>query len=432
MPSTQPNTPFMPRMAAVLLPRELLSWSLLAVSLGALESGLLGVIVKNQFSNTASPQLVNLAVAVVAGAASFTNVLSFFFAARAMGQGKVLMVSRLMLILAAALCLLALMPVSGRGLVGFTALTVTALACWSGIQIVRSVVWRANYPRLWRGQITARITQLAALLTAVCSASIGIAMSWHGPAWRAMFPVAALCAAVASVVYRRSRVRRQRRLLQAEQSHRSSQGGRIRIRSMAAILRENRDFRRYMIAMMVFGSGNLMVVAMLVVLMNDRLGLDRLTQVLVTSSVPVLVLCLTVRSWARVLDRRHIVSYRVVQSWTFVAANAAFATAMIAGSTVPLWIGSVLLGVAWGGGLLGWNLGHNDFADDADASLFMATHVGLTGLRGLIAPILGVLVIQWLEVHSPGRGVYAMVLPLCLTLVGWTLFLRFHLELQRR
>ncbi|MGD8358744.1 MAG: hypothetical protein PVG42_11865, partial [Lysobacterales bacterium] len=60
MPSTQPNTPFMPRMAAVLLPRELLSWSLLAVSLGALESGLLGVIVKNQFSNTASPQLVNL------------------------------------------------------------------------------------------------------------------------------------------------------------------------------------------------------------------------------------------------------------------------------------------------------------------------------------------------------------------------------------
>ena len=184
--------------------------------------------------------------------------------------------------------------------------------------------------------------------------------------------------------------------------------------------------------MMIFGSGNLMVVAMLVVLMNDRLGLDRLTQVLITSSLPILVLCLTVRSWAKVLDRRHIISYRAVHSWTFVAANGFFAAAFLAGAPHWLWIGAVLLGAAWGGGHLGWNLGHNDFADDSDSSLYMATHVWLTGLRGLVMPVLGVVFIHLLESQAPGRGAYAMLLPLALSLMGWAWFLRLHRELRNR
>ena len=50
----------LPKMAANLLPRELLSWSLMAVAMGAMEGGLLGIIVKNQFSDAVAPALVNL------------------------------------------------------------------------------------------------------------------------------------------------------------------------------------------------------------------------------------------------------------------------------------------------------------------------------------------------------------------------------------
>lgn len=422
----------LPLMAASLVPRELLSWSLVAVAMGALEGGLLGVIVKNQFSGVASPVLVNIAVAMVAGAASFTNLLSFFFAARAMGRGKVQLLARLMLVIAAGLFAITMTPVSVPGLVSFTLLTVVGMAAWSGILTIRSVVWRANYPRRWRGQVTARISQLAALLTAGFSALVGFAIQTDGAAWRILFPAAALCAVAGSLVYRRSRVRRHRRLMQAEQSRTQNQGGRIRFRSMGGILRSNRDFRNYMLGMMVFGSGNLMVVAMLIVLMHDQLGIDRLTQVLITSSLPILVLCLSVRSWAKVLDRRHIVSYRAVHSWTFVAANAFFALTFIADAPQLLWVGAVLLGLAWGGGHLGWNLGHNDFADDTDSSLYMATHVWLTGLRGLIMPVFGVVFIHYLESRSPGHGAFAMLLPLGLTLVGWGWFIHLHRNLQKR
>jgi MFS family permease len=416
-------------MAAALVPRELTSWSLLALAMGSLEGGLLGVIVKNQFASAASPTVVNLAVAVVAGAAAFTNLLSFFFAARALGRGKVPLLSRLMFGIGACLLAMALMPRSAWGLFGFVLLTVGAAACWSGILTVRAVVWRANYPRNWRGQVAARISQLASFLTAAFSALVGFAMNTSGSAWRMLFPLAALCALAGGRVYRRQRVRRHARLMQEENTR---QAGGLRLSSMLGVLRSNRDFRNYMLAMMVFGSGNLMVIPMLVVLMTDRLGMDRLSQVMLTSSLPVLVLCLSVRAWAVLLDRRHIVSYRVVHSWTFVAANALFAAALIGSTPWLLWVGSVLLGLAWGGGHLGWNLGHNDFASDGDSSLYMATHVGLTGLRGLFMPLLGVVLILGLEALAPGHGAWAMLVPLLLTLLGWTGFVRLHRELAGR
>jgi hypothetical protein len=419
-------------MAASLLPRELLSWSLLALAMGALESGVLAVIVKNQFGGTVATGPVNLAVAVVAGAASFTNLLSFLFAARAMGRGKVQLLARLMIVIAVCLLALVLAPVSLSGLVMFTLLAVVAMAAWSGILTVRSVVWRANYARRWRGQVTARISQVASVLTAAFSALVGFAIDWNSGAWRVMYPFAALAALAGSLVYRRSRVRRQRALVQAERLRQGAPDGRLRVRSMIGILRMNRDFRRYMAGMMVFGGGNLMVVAMLVVLMSDQLALGRLQQVLIVSTLPVLVLCVSVRSWAKVLDRRHIVSYRAVHSWTFVAANAAFAAAFILPEPRLLWLGAVLLGLAWGGGHLGWNLGHNDFASDGDSSLYMATHVWLTGLRGLVMPVLGVLSVQLLNAARPGMGVFATLLPFALTLVGWGWFIHLHRELRAR
>ena len=65
-------------------------------------------------------------------------------------------------------------------------------------------------------------------------------------------------------------------------------------------------------------------------------------------------------------------------------------------------------------------------------SLRLASNVWLTGLRGLLTPVLGVVLIHYLESLAPGRGVYAMLLPLSLTLLGWFWFIRLHAELQRR
>lgn len=419
-------------MAAALLPRERLGWSLNAVALGALEGGLLGVIVKNQFGAAASPALVSLAVAVVAGAPAFANLSSFLFAGRSMGQGKARLLSRLMA--TAGSCLL-IMPLAGRngwGLVLFATLTVIARVAWSGILTVRAVVWRANFPRSWRGKITARFERLASLLTALFSALVGFAMDWSGDAWRLLFPLAGLFAFAAAAVYRLTPVRRQGQLLRAETAGRQPSGRGLSLSSMLEVLRQNREFRDYMAGMMVFGSGNLMVLPMLVILVSDQFRLGRMEQVLVTSSIPVLALCLSVGFWAARLDRRHIISYRAVHAWTFVAMILAFAIASIAHLPVLLWLGAVLMGTALGGGQLGWNLGHHDFTSDADSSVYMATHVSLTGVRGLLMPVAAVAFLQTLESLQPGLGAYALLLPLALTLAGSCWFVHLHRRRRRQ
>lgn len=419
-------------MASALVPRELLSWSLTAITLAALEGGLLGVIVKNQFNDVASPALVNFAVAIVAGAPSFANLSSFIVAPLAQGRDKIVLLSRLMLLMGICLILMSIPATTGPGLMLFTLLAVVARAAWSGILTVRAAVWRANYQRRWRGRVTARIVQIASLLVALVSALTGLLMDWQGGAWRIVFPLAGLSSIAAFYVYRESRVRRHRQLLQAERAEDSLRGGRFSLQAMAGVLKGNRDFRNYMLAMMVFGSGNLMIVAMLVVLMNDQFTMTRLQQVMITSSIPLLVLCISIAQWAKLLDSQHIFTYRAIHSWSFVAAHAVFAAAAIVRIPELLWPGSIILGSAYAGGHLGWNLGHNDFTDDADSSLYMAIHVSLTGLRGLLMPIIGVALIQFLESGSRGYGAWAMLLPLFLCLAGACWFVYLHFERRKR
>jgi hypothetical protein len=48
----------------------------------------------------------------------------------------------------------------------------------------------------------------------------------------------------------------------------------------------------------------------------------------------------------------------------------------------------------------------------------MGVNVTLTGMRGLVAPPLGVLAYSWLERRSPGAGRYALLLPMMMTIAG--------------
>lgn len=404
-------------MAAALLPRELASWSLIAVALGALEGGLLGVIVKNRFDGLAPDAWVNLAVAMVAGAPAFANLVSVAVAGWAMGREKIRRLSALMAALGASLILLALPPATAGGLLAFTMLAVLARMCWSGILTLRAAVWRANYAREWRGRVTGRMAQLASLIMAATGAGIGLALDWRADAYRWLFALAGVAALAAAHRYARSRLRRQRQLLDAEQADRQAAGA-PRPRRLLAILSADRDFRRYMAGMMLFGSGNLMVIAMLVVIFNEQFAMARTQQVLLTSSVPLLMIALTIPLWARFLDRRHIIDYRALHSWFFVAAFAVFALGTLLGQAAWFWPAAALLGMAYAGGELGWNLGHNDFASDAHSSLYMAIHVSLTGLRGGVMPLVGVAFYEALERAAPGAGRWALLLPLALSTAG--------------
>jgi hypothetical protein len=151
---------------------------------------------------------------------------------------------------------------------------------------------------------------------------------------------------------------------------------------------------------------------------SEQLHFSSGLQIALLAVVPLITQPLFMPWWARLFDGSHVVRYRSRQGWALVAATAALCAGVFARSLPLLWVGSVLLGSATAGANLGWNLGHNDFASVGRAQHYMGVHVTLTGLRGGLAPPLGVLAYMALEHWRSGAGSYALLLPLAMTAAG--------------
>ena len=407
----------LPYIARTLMPREITANATMAVALGALEGGVVGVLVKTQFDGVASPTLINLAVALVAGAPAAANMASLWISGLAEGRDKTAWVSALMMLTSVFLIVMTLAPYTGSGLLLLTAAMIASRLAWAGVITLRAAIWRANFPRHVRARITGRITVIYSLIIALTAAGIGAVMSWWPDSWRLLFAVSGVLGLLAALRYQRIRIRKGGRLRRNEiDLKRTRRGGQFR--AALGILATDRWYRRYMLTMFAFGSGNLMIIALLVVVLNEQFGFSRLGQMLITTTLPLLGLAIFAPIWARRLDAVHILDYRARQAWTFVLALGLFTFAALIGQAWLFWIGGAALGVAFAGGKLGWNLGHNDFASDDQSTLYMGIHVTLTGIRGLLAPLAGVVVYQLLESAGAGYGRWVLLFPFCLTLGG--------------
>ena len=178
--------------------------------------------------------------------------------------------------------------------------------------------------------------------------------------------------------------------------------------------------------MSLYGAGNLMLSALLVVLFSDRMHLSSLMQIMLVTVVPLLLMPLCLPWWARLFDRGHVIEYRSRQCWVLVAAIVILLLGILFKQRWLLWPGTILVGISYAGASLGWNLGHNDFAPPGRAQHYMGVHVTLTGVRGLIAPPMGMACYEWLEWQRPGWGTAAMLLPLGLVIAGGLGFVRIR------
>lgn len=421
MPPAAREPAALPYVARKLMPREVRTNAAMAVALGALEGGLVGIVVKTQFAAVASTAWVNLAVALVAGAPAFANIVSLWISGLAEGRNKPAWVASLMATTSVFLVLMALAPTSPVGLVMITLTMIAARLAWAGVITLRAAIWRANFPRQVRARITGWITIIYSLIISATAAVTGLLMNWWPEVWRVTFPLAGLTGLFAAWRYLATRVRQGRRIQSEELNQRRVRRG-GQLRAGVDILKKDRWYRRYMLTMFAFGSGNLMVIALLVVLLNEQFGFGRFEQVLITTALPLVTLSIFTPIWAKRLDAAHILDYRARQAWMFVFALLLFVTATVFGLEALFWVGALALGAAFAGGKLGWNLGHNDFASDDQSTLYMGIHVTLTGIRGLLAPLVGVSVYQLLENTQAGLGRFVLLFPFTLTLGGAVTF----------
>jgi hypothetical protein len=393
------------------------TWTLVYLCLGVIEGGTAAVMVRSLFGSAVGGIAVDLVVAVVSAAPAWANVVSLAYARRAQGRPKVRFLRPLLVALAVCVAGLALLPVGGTGLVAFLLLYGIARLLWAGIDTVRSVIWSVNYPRHLRARVTGRIMVNGSIALAASGLLLGWLLEHDDPWYRAAILAAAVSGLAGSVAFGRFRVRQEQRLLTDELA-RLRGGARFDLAGIRQLLASDVTFRRYMLAMSIFGAGHLMLTPLLVVCIDDVLGASEMVQVAITAALPILVMPLAIQPWARFLDRHHVVVYRSVHAWIAVGGAMLLAIAILAGKSVLLWPGALLMGISLAAGSLGWSLGHNDFAPRGEETRYMALHVTLTGLRGLVAPPVAIFAYYGLQRARPGLEAWAMLLPVGLIALG--------------
>jgi len=157
-------------------------------------------------------------------------------------------------------------------------------------------------------------------------------------------------------------------------------------------LRLDPIFRLFLIAYMILGLGNLVMDALRTeFLVNAAYGVkfkpsEVAFQVAVlTSVVPMVFKLVSAWPWGILFDKVSFIAVRTL-------LNALFALSILVFFNGPSyawwWAGAALLGLAYGGGNVVWNLWVTKLAPGDRVAEYMSVHTFFTGLRGMVAPFI--------------------------------------------
>jgi len=367
--------------------RELLAWAFLPMMMGAVDGGVIGILTKRLFDGHVDETILAWVVATLAAAQGFANISSFLWSAMSHGRHKIRFITGLKVAIVLMIAGVAFVPQTELGLLALLLCVVGTRVCYTGIVTLRTTVWQANYPRENRALVAGKIATVQALVLASVAFGIGQAMDIGEDSFRWVYPIAASFGIIGAWIYSKIRVDNHSALLTNERAA-SSDVSFLPWKTFR-LLFEDRAFAKYMGCQFIFGVGNLMLMAPLIVILNDQFKLDYLGEIFIVTIIPILMIPLSTPLWARLLNKTHVLTFRSIHSWFFVVSSLCIGVGIALHSVGGLWIGAVVRGVGFGGGVLAWNLGHQDYAPIEQSGRYMGLHITLTGIRGLLAPAFG-------------------------------------------
>jgi hypothetical protein len=367
--------------------RELIAWAFLPMMMGAIEGGVVGVLTKRMFDGIVEQSVLDWTVASLAAAQGFASITSFLWVAFSHGKHKVHFITALKIACVILVGTVAFVPQTAFGLILLLFCVIGTRVCYTGIVTLRTTVWQANYPRTKRAFVAGRIATVQALVLAGVSFGVGEAMDLNENAIRWVYPVAASFGVLGAWVYSKIHVEGHTKILNVERN--SPEHVSFLPWRTFGLLFEDNSFAKYMMCQFVFGVGNLMLTAPLVLILSNQFNLGYLGEIMIISTIPLLMIPLSTLLWAKLLDKMHVLSFRSIHSWFFVVSSLCIGISIATHSVWGLWIGAAIRGIGFGGGVLAWNLGHQDYAPVEQSGRYMGLHVTLTGIRGLLAPALG-------------------------------------------
>ena len=264
---------------------------------------------------------------------------------------------------------------------------------------VRSSIWRRNYPDLHRGRL---VVAIYLSITTISSLSVMLFsyMMDHGISFKFIYLGCALAALLTAWGMGMIRVSGEKRDLAKYHIDLKTQSNSAQLFTGLKVLKDDPRFRRFMSWQFLNGISCLSVEAALVLiltkLIEGRADIDNKWLITGTTlaALPQIVSAISSAMWAKYFDSKDIFTVRTIAATSWSVSRIVLALGLATENIPLIMFSRVITGVSMGLGQLAWRLGHMTFAPPEKDGLYMGAHLMLTGIRGMMAPFVGIFLLN--------------------------------------
>ena len=257
----------------------------------------------------------------------------------------------------------------------FILCSVTGMAASAAVIPLLTQMYQENYPEWERGRRFSRTIMIRIGVAALFSKVAGDALTGHIGRFPVLLIVFGMALGFSSLCLNRCPTRAI-----------ISEGSAHPWRALR-FLRNDRLFRRTLLCWMLMGFANLMMLPLRVEYLanpNYQQSLSVAEIAFLTGVIPNLARLILSPVWGYLFDHANFFALRI-------ALNVGFALGILAFFFSPtksgLIVGAIVYGISNAGGDVAWSLWVTKFAPAERVADYMSIHTFLTGLRGVLAPM---------------------------------------------
>lgn len=177
------------------------------------------------------------------------------------------------------------------------------------------------------------------------------------------------------------------------------------IRRTLALMKTNKAFAAFERDFSIYGMGFIMMQPIIPIYMVDKLQLSYTNNFLAKGILSQMGLLILSPVIGKLHDRMHpfrfiAVSFALLMVFPLLFVLSSLWAGESVLAVVIVFIAYTIFGIAMAGVNLSWNMSSIFFAGKEDASMYQSVHVTLTGIRGLIAPVLGFSLLKIIGINS--------------------------------
>lgn len=177
------------------------------------------------------------------------------------------------------------------------------------------------------------------------------------------------------------------------------------IRRSLEVMKENKAFAAFERSFSIYGMGFIMMQPIIPIYMVDKLQLSYTNNFLAKGILSQLGMLFLAPLFGKLHDKMHPFKYigfsfalLMLFPLLFVLSSLWAGESVIA--VIIVFIAYTIFGLAMTGVNMAWNMSSIFFAGDEDAAMYQSVHVTLTGVRGLIAPVLGFALLRLIGIEA--------------------------------